>query len=260
MAENETASRRGPVLVELMGLAGAGKSTVFDDLVQRRPWIEPRPVLRRREHAAVAVRHTVSVIATLASRGALRRVASPQDVKLMTYVQAIPEVLDRDEDADERTIVFDQGPVFLLTRPRMRDERLDEWWNEMFDAWASRLDVVVWLDAPDDVLLERINVRPKWHALKGRESTGACEVLTEARATYEDALARLASRADGPLILPFDTSREPADDIVDAVLTVLETIRGDGRGRRRGGRPPSGAEGGAAERASSDVRGQAASL
>jgi thymidylate kinase len=220
----ETAHRRGPLLVELMGLAGSGKSTVFEDLLRRRPELEPRPVITRRDRVPETVRTVASVLAYLVRARAITRRTRPQDVRLMTYLQALPRVLDR-EGCPERTIVFDQGPIYLLARPRLQGERLRPWWDRTFDDWAERLDAVVCLDAPDEVLLERIDGREKRHALKGREHEPAREALTRTRAVYEDALARLESRPLPPTILRFDTSRETAGDVVDGILALLEAMR-----------------------------------
>ena len=224
MTGSETAHRRGPLLVELMGLAGSGKSTVFEELIRRRPEIEPRPVLTRPRRAPITAWNLVSVLAFLVRARAITRRTRPLDVRLMTYLQALPRVLDREGGA-ERTIVFDQGPIYLLARPRLQGERLRPWWNRTFDDWADHLDAVVWLDAPDAVLLERIDRREKWHALKGREDEPALEAVMRTRAVCEAALARLEARTLPPTIVRFDTSRETAGDVVDGIVALLEAMR-----------------------------------
>ena len=228
MVSGETGPRTRPLLVEVMGLAGSGKSTVFEELLRRRPEIEPRPVLTRLNRIPISAWTLASVLAYLVRARALTRRTAAQELRLMTYLQALPRVLDR-EGGPERTIVFDQGPVYLLARPRLQGERLRPWWNRTFEEWAGRLDAVVSLDAPDDVLLERIDARDKWHALKGRDREPAQEALTRTRAVYEDALARLASHADGPTVVRFDTGRETAGDVVDGIVALLERLRAGGR-------------------------------
>lgn len=224
MTGGETTHRRRPLLVELMGLAGSGKSTAFEELVRRRPEIESRPTLTRPRRAPVTAWNVASVLAHLVRARAITRHTRPQDVRLMTYLQALPRVLDR-EGGDERTIVFDQGPLYLLARAGLQGERLRPWWTRTFDEWAHRLDAVVFLDAPDPVLLERIDGREKWHALKGRAGEPAREALTRTRAVYEHELARLESREHPPTIVRLDTSRATPGDVVDGIVALLERQR-----------------------------------
>jgi cytidylate kinase len=85
------------------------------------------------------------------------------------------------------------------------------------------LDAVVWLEAPDEVLLDRINAREKHHRMKGGVDSMAREALARSRATYELALRRLEASDRSPTILRFDTSRQATDEIVEAILGVIRT-------------------------------------
>jgi shikimate kinase len=216
--------------VELVGPAGAGKSTVFEELLARDGRMEGRPSLRRAGYARVFATEVVSVLGTIARRRAFRPRVTVEQVRMMAYLQALPRILAGAPSEDRRTIVFDQGPVYFLTRASLRNERLATWRQRVLATWASLLDAVVWLDAPDELLSERINSRGKWHALKGAPSASAGEVLTTSRAVYEDALAELDEGRPPPMILRFDTSRQPAEEIAGDVLVALAAARG-GEGR-----------------------------
>ncbi len=209
-----------PRLVELAGPPGAGKSTVFRSLLARDETIEGRPGLRKRENAAVLTREVVAVLGTLV-RERYRGRVTPEQVRMMAYVQALPRILERTQSPGGRIMAFDQGPVYYLTRPSLANARLATWRTRVLHTWAPLLDLVVWLDAPDALLLERINSRDKWHRLKGGPEPTALEVLTESRAAYETVLRELETRRRGPAILRFDTSRRSADEIADEVLAAL---------------------------------------
>ncbi len=210
-----------PFLIELMGLPGAGKSTVFEALRKRNDRINTMPILRRKPHAPVLARHLVAILATLVRRRALGFHWSRDALVMMAYLQALPSVLEGPHRPLGDALVFDQGPIFSLTRPALLDERLEEWWEAMFAEWRSLLDAVVWLEAPDQILLERISARSKHHRLKGCPEAAALEVLARNRAVYDSVLARLHLGSHPPTILRFDTDRRAPDEIVDELLALI---------------------------------------
>ena len=184
------------MLVELVGPAGAGKSTVFQALVSRRGDVETMPVLSRRPYTGVLLTSLLSVLAMLVRRKALRQ-RTREQVVMMGYLQALPRVLDKRQPR-ERIVVFDQGPIYFLTRPSLHDERLRDWRDRMVDTWSSRLDAVVWLDAPAEILIDRINSRDKSHALKGRPDEVARERVAASRVDLEETIVDFARRGGGP--------------------------------------------------------------
>jgi shikimate kinase len=207
--------------VELVGPPGAGKSSVFLALLARAENVRVPPVLLTREYAPLLATNVPAILATLIRRGATRRITRER-LRSMAYLRALPGLVERRPPGEGSVLVFDQGPLYLLSEAQLIDHRLARWRQETLDRWASLLDAVVWLDAPDAVLVGRIDGRSKWHRLKGQPAETAIDVLAEARAVYEGMISRLDARDDGPTILRFDTSRTSPDEVVDAVLKAVD--------------------------------------
>ena len=84
---------------------------------------------------------------------------------------------DRENDAAVGSVaVFDHGPLVPVgkaarvrsgTRPT--SEPFERWWHGSLARWFEALDIVVMLDAPDAVLLQRVDERGHWF-LGGRSS------------------------------------------------------------------------------------------
>jgi hypothetical protein len=141
---------------------------------------------------------------------------------MMAYLRALPAVLVRRYAG--RTIVCDQGPMYLLARPGLRDPRLAHWSAETFAVYAGLIDVAVWLDAPDSVLAERIATRSTPHRLQGAAPDRAAAVLAQARADFAPMFATLDAD-QATIVLRFDTSLTTTADVVDAVIEALTERR-----------------------------------
>jgi broad-specificity NMP kinase len=222
-----------PLLVELVGPPGVGKTTIFHGLLRSDASIEPRPVIRARAHAGLIAWNLVGSLFMIVRHGLVGR-PGWQQLRELTYVQALPRILEKRHP--DRIVVFDQGPIFLLTRPELYARRLTAWWRSMFARWGSLLDVVVWLEAPDAVLIERINSRSHHHRLKGARTETAVASFADSRVVFHAVLEQLDVRGSGTMILRFDTGIQSPDEVVEAILAALATRR-DRDPRRAPGLP-----------------------
>lgn len=94
----------------------------------------------------------------------------------------------------------------------------------MFNQWASTVDIVIWLDAPDPILEKRLNSRNQRHAVKGKTETEVLRFLARYRISYEQILAKLMTDR-GPALFQFDTSQTTIEQVVDEVLLTIASQR-----------------------------------
>ena len=106
------------------------------------------------------------------------------------------------------------GKPFTTTRAFAR------WWDDMLRLWARELDVIVWLDAPDEVLRDRINGRAQNHRQKGRQADEAHGFLARYRLAFEGAL-RTMEALGTPEVLRFDTERMSTAQLTNTLQPIL---------------------------------------
>lgn len=205
--------------MELVGPPGAGKSTVFDALRGADADVTGRPIISRGRHAPWLYANAARLLGSLGRRRALDRGWYPNQLAMAAELTALPRVLAR--APAERVIVFDQGPLFTLTRPSLLDGRLQDWWEARFAQWCSLMDAFVWLDAPDAALVERIRTRAKSHRIKEADTAAAQAWLANDRTLLGEVLDRAERRPGGPAVLRFDTSRVAPEAVAGDVLTAV---------------------------------------
>lgn len=201
-----------PTTAELVGVAGTGKSTLTRALCRDGAVCAEILHTRRRDHWPYVARAAPSVASLVAaSRGPSRR-PGWEELKFALYASSWDRYLrDTAPTGADRLVILDQGPVFALARLLWGDSRMvstrrfDSWIDTTLRRWASALDAILWLDAPDEVLLARIDRRAQGHEVKGVAAEQARQVLGRHRAAY--ARVRHTLEAIGsPRIVDIDTS------------------------------------------------------
>jgi len=230
MLNNSAIKQKSPLIVELVGLAGAGKTTLARALSQRdeKILVAADLELRKREHIPIFVGHVPFLLPVFLRRCRSSRWFTWDEIKAMVYLKGWPRVLRQESARSGKAILLDHGPVFKLATlnefgpEKLRTEEYKLWWNDMFRQWASIMDIVIWLDAPDRVLEKRINSRDQRHLIKGETSSEVVHFLARYRTSYEEILVKLNAYRE-PLRLQFDTSRTPIEQVADEILSVINT-------------------------------------
>lgn len=211
-----------PLVAELAGVAGAGKTTLLRQLARDGRFAEGVR-MRRRHYARSLGALALALLPAYAQRAQPLRWPSRDELRSMVYLHAWQRAVRRPQ-AGAQVRLLDHGPVFRLAAlrawalPPQAHPAYVYWWERSLEQWRATLDLVIWLDAPDEVLIERINQRARGHAVKQRPAAEARAFLARYRAAFEQILARMAGPG-GPAVLRIDTAG--AD-----LAAIAEQVRG----------------------------------
>lgn len=206
------------VAVELLGPPASGKSTLLDALANQETRIAC--VDRARTPSGMPyLARAAKAVAPLA----LRERLTWQQTRWIVRAEAGALFIRHGAPTHTPAVVFAQGPAYSLARladSNPRTPKFAAWWSATMQQLAKLLDVVVVLDAPDDVLLHRIRTRAKAHAFDDLAPDAQWAALARSRSALQTALAELTSTGR-PDVLSFDTSRTPLGVITESLLAVL---------------------------------------
>lgn len=227
MAVDHINKQRHPQIIELVGPAGAGKSSLVRLLSQRNNHLASGADIALRQPGQLLRFSTTAprLLPLLLQAGQAGRRFTWNEIKALIYLQGWHRIYIQQARRQGGIVLLDHGPVFkLATLQAFGPERLHgpvglAWWQQMVRQWGSVLDLIVWLDAPDSVLAERINRRDQRHAVKGRAQAEVQHFLARYRVAYQDVLERLATMG-GPMVVRYDTSQLTIDQVCDNILTV----------------------------------------
>jgi hypothetical protein len=223
-----------PLVVELVGPAGAGKTTLLQVLSQSDPkvLIGAHPQIRNIGHLPFFIWNALLLLPVFLRLFQNRERLTWPDIARVIRLKGWPRFLGRQMSNVGQVIILDQGPVYTLATLRgfgpegLNSQGLERWWHGMLKQWASILDMIIWLDAPNTVLMTRINTRGKVHSVKGKSDQAAFEFLAQYRAAYEEVISMLSINASGPKVLRFDTAQVSLDEIANRVLATCNLKHG----------------------------------
>jgi hypothetical protein len=216
--------------LEIIGPPGSGKSALMEALQAAEPDIVPVSIYwRKPENVSAGVRSALSIAAILFERGP-HRVLSVQQVVWMIRLEAALPILHRKNVTPPAIVAFDQGPLYTMVRLEdvasgaPEGSRLRLWWERKLNEWAKVLDLLVFLDAPNEVLIDRIRKRSKAHVAKDQPEQNAAELIGNERAAYMRLADSLRQRGEMS-VLRLDTSSKVVDDLSHATLEAISNVK-----------------------------------
>jgi shikimate kinase len=219
------AQKQRPLVVELVGAWGAGKSSLVRSLVYRDGsvraappvWSLPKPLL------AIGGLQVLAVLIRVLSTG--ERLDWRESRQLMR-LRALYHNLELLRRKGSRVVVVEDGPALILSWLRSAAHRsatnggMAPWWSGVVRRWAKTVDVVVFLDAPETVLTQRVLARPQSNPFKDRPESELAEALERSRTAYGEVLSDLGA-LDGPPVLAFRTDQQSVAEITEQLMLTL---------------------------------------
>jgi len=218
-------NRNRAVIVELVGPAGAGKTTLARGASETDSSIRSGLSLwglpkRRLLSSAIALLPTIL-------RGAFKRSRmTASEIAQMIRLGALRQVV-ADEAKRHRVILLDEGPVFALSwldvfYAKNRDH--GSWRQRVINQWAKLLDVVVFIDAADITLAHRIRTREKPHMVKALSDAEIFGFSDGFRRAFERAIGELSQA--GPLAVDtLRTDSAPPNENTAQLMSRLKLRR-----------------------------------
>ena len=220
-------SRQRAVVVELVGPAGAGKTTLARGVTAADSTVRSGLSLwglpRRR-----LFRSAVALLPTILGAGIRRTPLRAGELAQMIRLGALRREVE-DEAARHRVIILDEGPVFALSWlevffSRNGDRVPASWRRRVVAEWATLLDVVVFIDASDITLASRIRTREKSHMVKGLPDEEIFGFSAGFRRAFERAIGELA-QAGHIVVDTLKTDAGPVDDNTAQLMAKLKQRR-----------------------------------
>ena len=216
----ESAAR---VVVELIGVAGAGKTSIAAALVGLDERIRARPRVHNGTYAATVP----TLLPTFLSLHWPPRRVLTKEMKRILRVHALHRLVRT--TSGPGLILFDEGPIYMLARllvfggAAVQTRAFAHWWRGAIALWARTLSAIVWVDASDDLLGTRLNARAQAHRLRGASESVMRAFFASYRAAYQRVLDDLAA-AGAPAPWVVATNGSSAQDAALAILARIRTL------------------------------------
>ncbi|MGH7427105.1 MAG: AAA family ATPase [Candidatus Methylomirabilaceae bacterium] len=215
-----------PLIVELVGPAGAGKTALLRAISARDTTVRSGLRIERLPLLPIILWHTLALAPAAVDLFAENYRTWSPGMRHLVRLRTLHPALAREAGSGSRAIILDEGPLFSLTRLSVFQNAdlghgaLAREWRAELARWTTELDVVVWLDAPDHVLSERIRGRDKEHPVKDATEREVTDFLGRYRSAYQGLLDRVLA-AGRVRLVKIRTHENTTDHNAEIILAAL---------------------------------------
>lgn len=216
-----------PMLVELVGVAGSGKSTLRKMLKEMNPQIDMVAPPPKRDYLIPVLKIYYRWLPLYLRHYAKTRWFTIKEIKIMSYLDSWLPYLRHCAVEKDMVVILDPGSIFWLTALKTfgpeitRDPKFQVWWEKMRKKWMSAIDIFVWLDAPTELLIQRVQNRQEWHESKLMTYDDIAESFDLYRKGYGELIDQISKRRKNHILI-FRTDQISSDEVFKQVRELLE--------------------------------------
>lgn len=231
VGSNRDILHRG-LIIELIGLAGVGKSTLSRNLRINFPTTiqEFPPSTWKLSCAPFYIKNVLSLTPIITGftlqnfKGFTRR-----EIAFMALLNGWDEVLRKKTENSDKVIIIDQGAISCMAYLQVRspyyfqNSNTQKWWLKMYDHWAQTIDMIVWLSAPNSTLIHRIKTRNQVHGLQNISEQNGEATLKRYYLAYESIIKILSMSNKNFHVLMVDSEKNSPEDVVKIVTSEIKS-------------------------------------
>lgn len=222
-----------PRIIELVGLAGVGKTTTSQRLHQlsKRILIINHPYFRKVTDLPFFIWNTILMIPIFAGYYFTKngdRYFTLREMAWMVILNGWWRVLKKKETKKNMIFLLDQGPISLMAElwgfgPKyLRRSVGEKWFSRILDNWAGTLEALVCMDTDDFTLFNRVRAREKWHLIKEKNDDEAYIFNQKFRVIYQTLVEQLTQRNPAIFVINIDTGRGTLEETVPKIASLLQ--------------------------------------
>jgi hypothetical protein len=214
------------MIIEMVGICGSGKSSLLRCFSQR----DKRFVQLPPPNKLIYLPFLFKMIFYWAPLYLLRyrgtRWFGMEEIRSMAYLDCWLPYLQKEAVKKNIIAVLDPGSVYWLSNlcefgaEITQSPQFKKWWDAMYQRWASALDAIIWLDAPDELLYNRVIHRNEWHEVQQQAQDVAVASFVHYREWYGKITKAIASQRDVKTF-SFRTDQVSTEQIANQVLAGL---------------------------------------
>ena len=223
-------SNRGAV-VELIGVAGVGKSTLYKTLkTMNLPWLICDRVMPVWSISSIPFfMKNIFLLTPVLVQSEIKgeRLLKRREIAFLAMLNGWHSQLRKKADQQAKTILLDQGPISMMAYlsvwgpQSLKYAHIQNWWESVYKKWAHTLDYLVYLDTKDEIIMERIRARSQNHHLKKETDEVMYDWIMRYRWLYTQILSRFESNGHKVKVVNIESGLNPVEDIVNFLIPVI---------------------------------------
>ena len=221
------------LIIEIIGPAGAGKTTIHKELTNKVPRIHGAtfPQVWKLAYFPFFLKNILQILPSIFfSMKNTERNLSRREIAWMAILNGWFQLLNKNQRKISEIIVLDQGPIFLMTILKgfgpdiLKQSYLESWWKKIYFHWSQTLNLVIWLDTSDETLIQRINARVSDHIIKGKTGQEVNEFITIFRSNFDYIMENMIKNDPKIRMIKINTGKISIDQVVDQVVSEVNLI------------------------------------